>query len=211
MNTTGVILAGGKSSRMGQDKSMMKFEQETLISRCLRSLAGYVDELIIVGNQRDKYLFPGVTEVTDAYEDIGPLAGIHAGLQAAANQYVFFAACDMPFIEGRLVTLLLENTPGFDVVVPRTGGFSEPLFAVYSKVCLPYIESNIEKKRFRIVDFYPLVNVNYIEEAKIRQVADPGQAFANINTPEEYRKLCPSCSTPPGLKNCLRNKKSVII
>ena len=197
MKTTGVILAGGKSSRMGQDKSMLEFHGETLIGRSVRELRGCVDELIIVGNHPEKYGFSDVREIKDSYRGIGPLAGIHAGLKVAAHRYVFVAACDMPFLEARLVRMLLEKADGYDVVVPRTGGFPEPLFAVYSKDCLPYIERNIEKKCFRVVDIYPHVKVNYIEEEAIRQVADPRQAFANINTQEEYRKLSPSCGNQP--------------
>ncbi len=191
MKAAGVILAGGKSSRMGEDKSMLEFHGETLISRSVRELRGYVEELIVVSNRQQKYCFPGVKEITDIYRGIGPLAGIHAGLKAAAFEYVFFMACDMPFLEGRLAGMLLENSPGFDVVVPRIGSYLEPLCAVYSKTCLPYIENNIAKKCCRVIDFYPFVKVKYIEEKMIRKITDPKQAFVNINTQDEYRKMCP--------------------
>lgn len=191
MNATGIILAGGKSSRMGQDKALLQLEGETLISRSIRELKRYVNEVIIVDNQQDKYPFSGVKRIKDNYQGLGPLAGIQAGLRAARGDYAFIMACDMPFFDGKIIKLLINNSPGFQVVVPRIHGYLEPLCALYAKSCLPIIENNIEKKNYKIVDIYSHVRVEYLNEAMFKEIADPYYMFANINTYEEYRKVCP--------------------
>jgi len=195
MKATGVILAGGKSSRMGRDKSLLVYENDTLINRMLDEMRPVFAELLIAGSRQDKYNIAGVREIPDIYRDTGPLGGIHAALTAASYQHVFITACDLPFFQGRLAGLLVELSRGYDAVVPRVGNLPEPLFAVYSKNCLPYIESCLSEKNFKITRFYPQVLVHYVDEDVIRSVCDPRTAFYNINTEADYRKARQVIST----------------
>ena len=189
MKATGLILAGGKSSRMGQDKSLLPFAGETMLQRAVAELRPEVEEILIVGNQQKKYGIPDTREIADIFPGMGPLAGIHAGLSAAASDYVFVAACDMPYFDGRLARFLIDQAPGYDAVVPQIGNFLEPLFAVYAKTCLPHIQACLENNIRTAYAFYPMVKVNFVPEALIRRIADPQKTFFNVNTPEDYAKI----------------------
>lgn len=189
MKVTGLILAGGKSSRMGQDKSLLPYAGEPMIQRVVDELRPVVDEILIVSNQQKKYGIPDTREIADIFTDMGPLAGIHAGLSAAANDYIFVTACDMPYFDGRLARFLIDQAAGYDVVVPQINNYPEPLFAVYAKKCLPYIQDCLERNVRKILAFYPMVKVNFVGEELIRQVSDPEKAFFNVNTPADYAQI----------------------
>lgn len=189
LRASGIILAGGKSSRMGVDKSLLKMKKETMIARIAGLLQGSCEELLIVSNALNKYGLKGAREISDIYPGMGPLAGIHAGLQSAAHEYAFVAACDMPFVTEPLIKLLMQRCTGYDVTVPQTGDYLEPLLAVYTKGCIPHIEACLKRDMRKITAFYPKVRVNYVNENLIRTVIDPARAFYNINTPRDYRKL----------------------
>jgi len=186
MSTTGVILAGGKSSRMGQDKSLLTLNNRSLIQKVVSELEGIVDELLIVSNAENKYGFPHIKEISDIFPGMGPLAGIHAGLTAASGDYSFVTACDLPFFDGRLARFLLEQSEGFDIAVPRIEEHLQPLFAVYSKECLAPIEVLLKKGIGKIINFYPEVRVNYVDEDLIKPIVDPNRVFFNVNTLSDY-------------------------
>lgn len=189
MKTTGVILAGGKSSRMGTDKSILIFHEKTFIDNNVNIFKEVVDEIIIVSNQHNKYGYKDIQEVSDIYQDMGPLAGIHAGILAAEHDTVFITACDMPLIETNIMNFMLKESKGFDVTVPKGVNGIEPLFAVYSKNVLPYIESYLIQNKRKIINFYQDVNVNYIDENEIKKFIDPKKVFFNVNTQDDYFKL----------------------
>lgn len=189
MKATGIILAGGKSTRMGKDKSMLSYDNDPLIKRVVNELEAIVDELIIVSNEENKYGFPGTIEVSDLYPGMGPLGGIHAGLTFSTNDYAFITACDMPFFKARLAGLLLKMSKGFDIVVPQIGNYLQPLCAVYSKQCLPHAEFCLKQNNKKIVSIYPMVRVNYAGESLIKAVADPEKIFFNVNTPKDYESI----------------------
>lgn len=183
---SGIILAGGRSSRMGQDKSLLTYGKDSLIGLVVKELELVVDEIIIVSNQENKYRFSGTREICDIFPGMGPLGGIHAGLVASRYDCSFVTACDLPFFQGPLARFLLEENQGFDVVVPQIGNYLEPLFAAYSKECLPAIEACLQKNIRKVVAFYPFVRVNYVGENLIRRFCNPEKVFFNVNTPKDY-------------------------
>jgi molybdopterin-guanine dinucleotide biosynthesis protein A len=189
MKASGVVLSGGHSSRMGQDKALMLFNGETIIARTARELQKAVDDVIIVINDKLKYNIPGVTEIPDVYPDMGPLSGIHAGLLQARHQVALIISCDMPLFSVRLAEYLLERSPGYDVVVPRIGDQWEPMCAVYSKNCIGPIEKCLRSGAGKISRFYPEVRVRAIEQREIEALGKPEDLFYNMNTPEEYRSF----------------------
>jgi molybdopterin molybdotransferase len=190
VKTTGVVLAGGRSSRMGSDKSLLPFLDKPLICQVVNELREVVEEILIVSNRPGKYGFTGAKEIGDIYPGMGPLGGIHAGLAAAENERIFVCACDMPFITGRLVRFMLEMSRGFDAAVPRmSNNHLQPLFAVYSKACLWPVEKCLRDGISKIIEFYRLVNIKYVDEAAIREIVEPEKAFFNVNTLEDYRKI----------------------
>lgn len=191
MITTGIILAGGKSSRMGEDKSMLTINDKTLIAQMVDTLKRVpaIGELIIVSNEKNKYNFADIKEISDIYPRMGPLSGIHAGLVSAKYDYSFITACDMPFMNSELVDYIIKQSVEFDVTLPLINNNLEPLCAVYSKNCLPHIENSLEKNIRRVFDFYSHVKVNHLNESELKEIVDTAKVFFNVNTPNDYRNI----------------------
>lgn len=188
---SGIILAGGKSSRMGEDKSLLTFNDKTLIAQIVETLKRVpaIKEIIIVSNESNKYNFTDIKEITDIYPSMGPLSGIHTSLVSAKYDYCFITACDMPFLNNELVDYIIKQSAGFDIAIPLINDNLEPLCAVYSKNCLKNIENSLEKNIWQVFDFYSQVKVNYLEESKIKMIVDPEIVFFNVNTPNDYRNI----------------------
>ena len=129
---TGVILAGGASSRMGSNKALLPYRGGRFIEAIHRKLAGLFDEVLVVTNTPDQYAFLPCRKVADEFEGMGALAGIHAGLRHSASG-IFVVACDMPYLNSDLILHLVSRAPGFDAVIPRTDAGYEPLHAIYSE------------------------------------------------------------------------------
>lgn len=189
MKFSGIVMAGGHSSRMGQDKTLMSVNKETLIEKTVKELCKVVDEIIIASNQRDKYKIPGTVEILDSFPGMGPLGGIHAGLRAASYQYSFVVASDMPFFTANLAHYLLSRCDGYDVVAPKIEGSWEPLCAVYSKSCLKPIEQYILTDIRSVYGFYPGVRVLNVSKEELLSLGYSGEIFLNLNTPDEYKDL----------------------
>lgn len=186
MQVSGIILAGGLSSRLGRDKTLLSFNNETLIERTIRVLRDVVDEIIIASNHTSKYNLPGMVEVPDTFPGMGPLGGMHAGLMTAKHEHAFVISSDMPFFSGELVRFLLERRGGYDVVVPEIKKRWEPLCAVYSKSCVGHIEKCLYSNVKQVYQFYQHVNVLKVGEGELAQVGRLEEMFYNLNTPEDY-------------------------
>lgn len=190
MEASGIILAGGRSSRMGGDKTLMSYQQETLIERTVKEMKKVADEIIISSNHTAKYGIPGTVEVADIYPGMGPLGGIHAGLLASSKPHAFVVACDMPLFKAELAFYLLERCMAYDVVVPTTRGRWEPLCAVYSRKCIKPIEEHLQAGIRTAYEFYDQVRVLKVSEAQLDKIGQPEEMFYNLNTPEDYKTLC---------------------
>lgn len=189
---SGIVLAGGRSSRLGMDKSLINVNGRPLIAQVVATLASLSDEVIIVTNSPEKYRHLGAKLVGDVYPGKGALGGIYSGLKAAAHTHSLVVACDMPFLNLALLRYMVLLAWEHDVVIPRIDGLPEPLHAIYSKNCLEPIDRLLARGGLKIVDFFPEVRVRYIEEDEV-DVFDPQHlSFFNVNTPgdlEEMRKL----------------------
>ncbi len=183
----GIILAGGRSSRIGTDKAFIKFAGVPIIERTLSLFKSLFVKCLIVTNKPDNYSYLNCPLVSDHYNNIGPLGGLHAGLFASDSHLNFVAACDMPLIDRELIKYLAGFT-NYDAVVPVVNGFPEPLLAVYSKKCLAAIEEMIKNRAYKISALYGRVATKFIEEKALREI-DPGlNSFSNINTVNELLK-----------------------
>lgn len=185
IQATGVILAGGKSARMGADKAFLQLGREAMIERVAAEIKNVFSEVLVAGGNAETGRRLGLRVVPDRFSGCGPLGGIHAALNAASYGLALVVACDMPFASRELAVLLMEKAEGYDVAVPRRGIYLEPLFAVYRKTCLPAIEESLMMSCYKIVDFYPRVRVNYVNEEEWRALADPDKVFFNVNTPHD--------------------------
>ncbi len=192
MNASAVILAGGKSSRMGFDKSLLQLGEKSMIEHISDRIRPMFKETLIVSNQNNKYGIPDVQEIFDIYVDKGPLGGIHAALSTASYPEVFVISCDMPFIKPLFIERLLAASPGFDVTVFRINGKYEPLCAIYNKSCLPLIEDRLKRDRCSVYQIYPYLRVNYLGEESVDNKMSAERIFFNMNTPQDYQLILAS-------------------
>jgi len=187
---TGVILAGGASSRMGSNKALLLHQGGRFIERVYRVLAELFEEVIIVTNTPEQYPFIPCRKVPDIYPGKGVLSGIHAGLSQSREQAIFAVGCDMPHLKGELIRHLAALAEGVDVVVPRTAGGFEPLHALYRKECLPALEELVlQKEHGRIVSLFSQVRARSVLSEEIASIDAEFSSFDNINTPDDYRRL----------------------
>ena len=184
----GVILAGGKSRRMGSDKAFMEVGQAGMIQRVADELQKVFNEVLIAGGGEVTGRRLGLTVVADIIPGGGPLSGIHAALKASLYNKCLVVPCDMPFLKAELAALMVSQAHGYDVAVPTDGTYFQPLFAVYDKSCISVIEHALLAGRYKVVDFYPQVRVNYVNEKYLRELADTGRAFFNVNTPSDLHQ-----------------------
>ena len=186
-----VVLAGGKSSRLGADKALLLLDGQPLIARTVQQLSTLSDDLIVVTNTPKRFEPLGLAArlVTDERPDEGSLMGIYSGLKAARHRHALVVACDMPFLNPPLLRYMLSMTPGYDVVIPRLAGMLEPLHAVYGRTCLPWIVSLLNEGRRKIVAFLPYVKVRYVEEHEIDRFDPLHLSFVNINTPQDWEQV----------------------
>ena len=189
MRVTGVIQAGGKSTRMGgQPKALIELGGRRIIERVRDVLLPLVHDALIVTNTPELYAFLGLPMVADVYPDHGSLGGIYTGLKAAAGDAAFTVACDMPFLHPEVVRLVVARAGEADVVVPRVGAQHETMHAAYAKACLPHIEERLVAGRLKITGFFERVRVVEIIESEVALFSDPTVTFMNVNTPEELER-----------------------
>lgn len=189
LNATGIVLAGGKSSRMKKNKAFLELEGRPLVERSLDVLQSVFNEVLISSNKPELYSAYGVSVIQDEILDRGPLEGLSQGLKAASYDVAFFVACDMPFLDAQLIRFLAQWATEFDVVVPRLQSGLHPLHAFYHRRCLPLMKRNLEAGRLKIIDFYPECAVRYVDETELADFRDLGNVFCNVNTPEEWMTL----------------------
>jgi molybdopterin-guanine dinucleotide biosynthesis protein A len=186
MRVTGVIQAGGKSTRMGgAPKALLELGGRPIIERVASVLREVVDDVLVVTNTPELYRFLHLPMVPDIFPDHGSLGGIHSGLASASGDAAFTVGCDMPFLRADVARLVVGRAAEADVVIPRTGDQLETLHAVYGKACLPHMEERLRAGRLKIVGFFDRVRVLEIPETAVACHADPAIVFMNVNTPEE--------------------------
>ena len=192
INATGIILAGGKNTRMGENKAFLEIDGERLINRTLAIFGQIFSEIMIVTNDPLSYTaFADAAIVTDIYKEKGPLGGIYTGLFYSKNNYAFVCPCDMPFLNKGFVEYLLAQTGKYDVIVPALAEGYQPLHAVYSRNCLPSIKRLLLLDKLKITGFYRDMRVLAISEEQIRPFNKDGRLFQNLNTPEDLEKIHP--------------------
>jgi molybdopterin-guanine dinucleotide biosynthesis protein A len=183
-----VILAGGRSTRLGQDKAFLKVNGQILVERLIDRLAQLSEETIIVTNDVDKYEHLEATVIADLVPGKAALGGLYSGLRTASNAHSLVVACDMPFLNLSLLRYMQGFAGSYDVVIPRVGEFAEALHAIYAKRCLPYIEHQLQSRDLQISHFFPAVRVRYVEQEEI-EIFDPDHlSFFNINSQEDLDK-----------------------
>ena len=189
---TGIVLAGGRSRRLGRDKAVETIAGQSLIARVLDSLSHVAQELVVVVNDHERArelpLPDSVVTAVDIYPDTGSLGGIFTGLTASSNRWGIVVACDMPFLNLDLLEHLLAFREGHDLVVPVIDHRPEPTHAAYSKVCLPAIETRLRANDLKIAKFFDDVRAKYISQRRVEEIDPGGLSFFNINTEEDLTR-----------------------
>jgi len=192
---TSIILAGGKSSRLGQSKALQVIEGKSLIQWVVDRLAILSTEIIIATAHGEAIPCSSavrIKTVADIYPGKGPLVGIYSGLIASSNSRAIVVGCDTPFLSVSLLEYMIQICSTFDVVVPRIKNKLEPLCAVYSKNCLGPIQGLLEQDELRISELFSMVKVKYVEEDELNRFDPKHLSFFNINSQndlESARKL----------------------
>lgn len=184
------VLAGGQSTRMGQDKAFLEVGGQPVIERVLKVASPLTDDLFISTNSPEKYAEFGLRLVADIYPDKAALGGIYSVIQAARYGSVLVVACDMPFLNASLLKYLIELAPLADVIAPvLEPPQPETLHAVYSKSCLPAIEARLLANKLRVIGFFDDVSVRYVDRAEIAKFDPQFYSFVNMNTPSEWQTV----------------------
>jgi molybdenum cofactor guanylyltransferase len=182
---TVAIMAGGKSSRMGRDKSFVEFEGRPLIASVLAAVENLGAETILISNKPADYAHLGLPMFSDVHPECGPLGGIYTAVHYASHPHTLVVACDMPWLNRELLAYMIGLRQEADVIVPRWEKYPEPLHAIYNKACLPPIEANLQAGQLKITSFFGRVRVRFVERGEIEGVGGNGRCFANLNTPED--------------------------
>ncbi len=183
---TGVILAGGQSRRMGENKALMSLGGMRLIDRVVQVMREVCPQLLLVTNSPDVYAGLGLPMVGDVWPDKGSLGGIYSALYHAKTPYCLVVACDMPFLNAEVLRYLVAQKADYDVVIPDVAGEQQPLHAVYSQACSTPIAHRLEAHRLKITGFFPEVRVRTVTADELRPFDPALRAFQNLNTPEEF-------------------------
>jgi len=185
VEATAIIMAGGRSCRMGLDKGMLPIKGRPIVEHICRQLDNSFSQILISANETDKYGSLGFEVVPDRIAGQGPLMGIASAMEASVNELNFVVACDIPHINLACVRKMLTEAENADIVIPFTGrGKYEPLFAVYRKSLLETINDVLASGARKISEVFSRCRVKYIELVM-------AQWFVNLNTMaeyEEYRK-----------------------
>ena len=191
---TGIILAGGKSSRMGFNKAFIDIGGKSIIHRTVSLFKELFDEIILVTNDPAEYEELDIFITTDIFKGAGSLGGIYTGLFHASSEYSFIAACDMPFLNKEVISRMLQISGNHHVTVPFLMGRYHPLHAVYSKKCLKPIAEMIKNKDLRITNLFQQIKINRLEEKNWLSSEQILPSLDNINTKEDLNRALQSLS-----------------
>ena len=187
---TGVVLAGGQSSRFGSNKALALWQGKFLIEYVRDTLTAVFDDCLLITNTPEQYEFLNMPMIKDRYQDMGPLAGIHAALHHTGNPWIFIVACDMPAITPEVITFLCGLAKKeFDAVIPWLESGPEPLCGLYHKTALAKIELQLKNQKAQVVDLLKKLSVRKVKEAELHRVTGGTEVFSNVNRKQDLNRL----------------------
>lgn len=179
------IIAGGKSRRFGEDKTLFEYRGKPLIGHVFDIVSRVFSDVAIVADRGERFSWLGVPCHPDLISDAGPMGGIYTALYHSLSERSFIVAVDMPGLCEDLVRHIVEISRGNKITVPCINGRFEALHAVYSKQCFPEIEALVKSGKLKIVKYLDSAGPTCIGEREIRMFADPGEVFRNVNYPKD--------------------------
>ncbi|HVQ14541.1 MAG TPA: molybdenum cofactor guanylyltransferase [Vicinamibacterales bacterium] len=187
----GIVLCGGKSSRMGTSKALLPFGAETMLQRVVRILSDVVAPIVVVAavDQELPQLPSSVIVTRDEHQGRGPLEGLRAGLKALPSSIdaAYVTSCDVPLLETGFVQQMIDLSNGYDIAVMEIDGFTHPLSAIYRRATLPSVEDLLANDRLRPVFLFEAMNTRRVKPAEM--TSDPDlRTLRNLNTREDYEQ-----------------------
>jgi len=190
MNTGGIILAGGKSTRMGSSKALLPFGPESMLQRVVRILGTVVSPIVVVSAPQQSLpeLPPHVIVTRDEQEGRGPLEGLRAGLKAlpATSEIAYVTSCDVPLLVPGFVRQMIALLADHDIAVMEIDGFPHPLSVVYRSVKKQHVEALLEKDKLRPVFLFDAVRTRRVRPEEMLSVDPQLRTLRNLNTREDY-------------------------
>ena len=188
IEVTGVLLAGGKSRRMGEDKRYLVMGGETLLERGLGVLRSVFQEVLVVIAQDSPPVGVDARVVKDLVPECGSLGGLYTGLMQATTPYIFVVACDMPFLDQAVIAQFTSRRATADIVMAKLAARLHPMHALYGKRCLPVLEQMIQARQLKIQEVvsHASLRVQYVTETDLSSIDPSGRSFQNVNTPADF-------------------------
>lgn len=189
-DATGVILAGGKSRRMGEDKRFLKIGEATFLERSVHVMSQVFSEVLVVIAQDSPPLdIPGCEVHRDLIPDCGSLGGLYTGLVQASRGRIFVVACDMPFVNPDMIRWFLARDQEADIVMAQMETGLQPLHAVYGKRTLPYLKQRAEARQLKIqtVASEPSMRVTIVFPSEWKDLDPQSSSFQNVNSPADLQ------------------------
>lgn len=183
---TGIILAGGSGSRMGFDKTSLPWRGKTLLVHIENIVSSIMAETMIIGFQGNRP--PGISDkslLLAESQKLGPLGGFKLRLESMNHASALVVACDMPFISTEAVETLWKESEGFEATVPQTAEGLHPLFGIYSRSCLPHVETELARGERKFITFFDLVQTKFFDTSERGDYW--ARILVNLNSPEEYK------------------------
>jgi molybdopterin-guanine dinucleotide biosynthesis protein A len=184
----GIILAGGRSRRMGFDKAGVMLGARSMLDMIITSLSLLFPDIIICGRRYFNADFPWVRCADDIYKGVGPIGGIYTGLFHSSDDFNFVTACDIPGIERNTIGYMQTMLGNSDACIISSGDYVEPLFGFYRKRTLPLFKEYIERGSYKISDLYGAMNMKYVQIEEMRCNIPGFWGIDNINTPEDVER-----------------------
>lgn len=187
---TGVILAGGKSSRMGVNKALLQLGEQKIIERIVDLMRSIFSEVIIITNTPEEYEFLNLSLFEDIYKWKGPLAGIHSALVHSQTEKVFVLSCDVPLMTKEMIEYIINYESNKPIKFCEAAGYHQPLVGVYSKKILNEINKFISEKEISDKSFHQFlknVDAEIIHPEKLPFYKN--EIFFNVNKPEDYELI----------------------
>jgi molybdopterin-guanine dinucleotide biosynthesis protein A len=185
-----ILLAGGKSSRLGTDKAKVKLDGESVMIQAIaEKLSGLSEDIVVSTNGRryEDITIP-VRWAIDVRPGAGSLMGLYSGLLAAKHDYAIAVACDMPFINIELLKYMISLPRDYDALLPKIGEQTEQLHSIYSKNCLPKMEKYLNSGHLKITSFMDEIDVKYVDEDIINKYDPRHLSFFNVNTAKQLKQ-----------------------
>lgn len=186
---TGIVLAGGRSSRMGTNKAFVQVEGRPMIVRVLAALRECCSAVVIVTKDPRAYAHLNVSVVADERPEQSPAVGLASGLRAVSTPWAFVASCDLPFLAPEAIRLLARLARGWDAAVPEVDGIRHPLHAVYAASCLPVVETQVARGVRRMTDVLGALRLRLVSGLELRGADPTLLTLRNINAPDDLRAL----------------------